>query len=921
MNQIWRRALSAFAGAALLLSMAAPLAAAAPAPIPGSPGYCPDGNGVTVVVDFQELGGATEIRCAPGDQASGLTALENSGFVVEGTRRWGKAFICRIQGKPGVDTEACINTPPANAYWSYWHAPNGGSWAYSTSGVTGRKPPLGSFEGWSFSKDKTGSTNPPPRVAPVRPAATAPRTEPKPDTRSAPKTDDVAAGGPEASRWLAGFLKDGLLPGVIGPEMPDHGLTLDALFALVATKTDPAAQQRMTGALERSVLDYIGNPWGGNPNERQGDQTAKALLGAVAAGVDPTDFGGVDLRQETLNLIAGADAGAFAGELRDRDVQPKSETNLFGQSFAVLGLARSGGVPQPVVDFLVKQQCAAGGFRLSWTSFGATGARCDEDPKAVLDPDSTGMAVQALLTAARSGSTGAADAATKGLNWLESKQDEAGGIGGSGPTAPSNTNSTGLGGQALAAGGRTKAAERAAEFVRSHQLTKDNGGKAGAQAGGIAWNRAQFEEAVKDGFPELPGAQDSWRRATAQALLTLAGVPLGELGPEVPDAGPNGKLAKYLTGKLVNGDHVEVTAGGQSFVDYGQTADVAYGLLLSGRQPSSLTKVLAFLDKKDSVEAYTQGKPFDKPGARYAGATAKLAFLFTLAGKNPRAVGGIDLIDQLSGLLGDNGRFADISEFGNNANTFGQSFGILALTAVGDTTRADKAATALAAARCKDATVPVGFPAAEGCATGTADATGLALQALNAVPKNGGALSPDRKTALTESVRALEKLRQGNGSWIGPGGENVNSTAYATMGLLGVRQDAKDSRAWLLSLQRQDGGLPLNPGAESNLLASAQALPATAGKSFLSKDNGPVKPAERVARPADPKPEPKPNDPPPNDPNPGPGTDPGPAPQPQYRPAALARTGAEVSETLLAGALLLGAGAAMVVLTRRRRAA
>ncbi|MEV8373162.1 hypothetical protein AB0P21_10525 [Kribbella sp. NPDC056861] len=135
----------------------------------GSAGYCPNANGVTVIVDYQGLGGATEIRCAPGDQTTGLAALENAGFVVTGTNRWGKAFICRINGKPTAATEPCVNTPPASAYWSYWHAPNGGSWTYSQSGASARKPPLGSFEGWSFSQNAGPTTNPPPRVAPVRP--------------------------------------------------------------------------------------------------------------------------------------------------------------------------------------------------------------------------------------------------------------------------------------------------------------------------------------------------------------------------------------------------------------------------------------------------------------------------------------------------------------------------------------------------------------------------------------------------------------------------------------------------------------------------------------------------------------------------------------------------------------------------------
>jgi hypothetical protein len=133
----------------------------------GKPGYCPDATGVTVVVDFQGLGGDAIIRCAPGPQASGLTALQNSGMIVAGTQRWGLAFICRIEGKPGPETESCADTPPATAFWGYWHAANGGGWAYSQRGVANRKPPAGSFEGWSFSQNQ--SANPAPRIAPTRP--------------------------------------------------------------------------------------------------------------------------------------------------------------------------------------------------------------------------------------------------------------------------------------------------------------------------------------------------------------------------------------------------------------------------------------------------------------------------------------------------------------------------------------------------------------------------------------------------------------------------------------------------------------------------------------------------------------------------------------------------------------------------------
>ncbi|TDC21288.1 hypothetical protein E1265_18415 [Streptomyces sp. 8K308] len=143
--------------------------AAGPA-LAGTAGFCPDSSGVTVVVDFRELGGGRVVRCAPGGQSDGLAALRNAGFEVSGTSRWGDAFVCRINNRPGADRESCVDTPPASAYWSYWHADNGGQWTYSQLGATYRTPREGSFEGWSFSLDRETGDAPAPGVAPVRPA-------------------------------------------------------------------------------------------------------------------------------------------------------------------------------------------------------------------------------------------------------------------------------------------------------------------------------------------------------------------------------------------------------------------------------------------------------------------------------------------------------------------------------------------------------------------------------------------------------------------------------------------------------------------------------------------------------------------------------------------------------------------------------
>jgi hypothetical protein len=201
------------AAVAVLAATGGSALVAAPAQAAGTAGYCPDGNGVTVVVDFNDLGGGVVIRCAPGDQATGLDALKNAGFAVAGTVHDGPGFVCRIEGKPAVASEPCVKTPPLTAYWTYWHAPNGGAWAYSQLGVANRKPPLGSFEGWSFSTNRTEATAPRPDTTPTRPA---------------PPPPPPANGGGGAQPGGAAQQPGGAQPGATQPGATPPGATTGA---------------------------------------------------------------------------------------------------------------------------------------------------------------------------------------------------------------------------------------------------------------------------------------------------------------------------------------------------------------------------------------------------------------------------------------------------------------------------------------------------------------------------------------------------------------------------------------------------------------------------------------------------------------------------------------------------------------------
>lgn len=130
------------------------------APAAAADGTCTTSNGVLVVVDFGELGGGVQRGCAPGDPKTGLKALHAAGFSTTGTQRYGPSFMCRIDGKPGKAREKCVDTPPGDAYWAYWHTGKSG-WTQSQAAATNYDPKPGTIEGWSFGAGKQ------PRITPA----------------------------------------------------------------------------------------------------------------------------------------------------------------------------------------------------------------------------------------------------------------------------------------------------------------------------------------------------------------------------------------------------------------------------------------------------------------------------------------------------------------------------------------------------------------------------------------------------------------------------------------------------------------------------------------------------------------------------------------------------------------------------------
>ncbi|MBK5305799.1 MAG: terpene cyclase/mutase family protein [Frankiaceae bacterium] len=327
----------------------------------------------------------------------------------------------------------------------------------------------------------------------------------------------------------------------------------------------------------------------------------------------------------------------------------------------------------------------------------------------------------------------------------------------------------------------------------------------------------------------------SLRTALLPALLATAlttGV-LATPAAAAPAADPQATAAAaaYLAAHLsptgtVTGSFEDDKGNTTTFTNWGQSLDAALALLAAGGQDATLGRALTSVEDSKAVAEYTQGAPGDKADAAYVGATAKLAFVVAATGGDASKVGGVDLLAQLLSLQSADSRFADRSSFGNYANLFGHAFALLALKQSGRTP-ADAAVQALLATQCADGSFPEDYPKAGTACTGSVDATGLVLQALAALGQGGAQPANAAATWLKGQQKA-------DGSF--PGQAPVNSTGYAVLGLDAVNAPIGNALTYLTSQQNADGGLRTGAAAasSSDLFATAQTLPALAGKTFTA---------------------------------------------------------------------------------------
>ena len=276
---------------------------------------CSTTTGVIVVVDFAQSvypgwPGTIERGC-DGPLTTGAGALSSAGFAPIGAANESSLFVCRLldpangQEYPTSAQQACLDTPPANAYWSFWYSNPGPntSWTYSNQGAADFEPIAGSVDAWVFGGESAGGQPPIPSPASLRatnpgPPATVPATAPPPTVPPPTPVTAVGSSPPGAGA--------GATPGTSPPGRTEAGHSSPATVVPGST-TSPNGTTPKAGSVAKespSPSTGTGTGTGGSSSEpRILNVTPSSAVAKPSAGSPlPFVLGAV--------VVAGLAAGA-----------------------------------------------------------------------------------------------------------------------------------------------------------------------------------------------------------------------------------------------------------------------------------------------------------------------------------------------------------------------------------------------------------------------------------------------------------------------------------------------------------------------------------------------------------------------------------------------------------------------------------
>ncbi len=327
--------------------------------------------------------------------------------------------------------------------------------------------------------------------------------------------------------------------------------------------------------------------------------------------------------------------------------------------------------------------------------------------------------------------------------------------------------------------------------------------------------------------------------AVTAAVAVLLGGSFGSAaGAQTDPAGASRAeaAASWLADQLVDGERLEVTFGTDSFDDPGLTIDAVLAFASAGVAEGFAADATAWLASSATTASYVG----DGTVESYAGALAKLSLLAQVRGLDPTGwgQGDVDLVARLVSQEQVNGRFTDVSAYGDFSNSIGQSLAIVVLTREPGTAASDASIDLLLLSQCADGGFALELEPA-GCESGV-DTSAYALQALVAAgrPSDGGEV--DRVVAYLEDVQSDDG---GFGTAAGES-SNANSTGLAVQALrVASRSDPADLGVGFLASLQVDCDASTDRGAVAfdasgfdagtATRATAQALLGLAGVGYL----------------------------------------------------------------------------------------
>lgn len=287
-----------------------------------------------------------------------------------------------------------------------------------------------------------------------------------------------------------------------------------------------------------------------------------------------------------------------------------------------------------------------------------------------------------------------------------------------------------------------------------------------------------------------------------------------------------GSTAEFIQGKFT-AEGVEGFTAGK--VDYGFTLEAIAQLAGSGQLDQVRATASAALT--DEVVVGTSeakvGYLYDSAsGSLKTGLAGKYLFASKVSGIENSSLKASVLAATLAGIE------ADGTITGSGDNTFDYGWVTLGLVASGENATAEKVATKLTKfIRGDDG---FGFDTSANTTASSADAAGMVLMAFAAVKDLGSAANQTARASVQAKVLAWLKQSEVSGNHFEAWGDvDVNSTAYAAMGLKAVGEDSSSISEWLTTQITKDGGLetPWSKGA-GDTFATIQSLLALDGRSY-----------------------------------------------------------------------------------------